>query len=372
MVYRTYKSIGKKVSLLGFGAMRLPMLPDGKVNRLKSTRLLRAAYRAGVNYFDSAYVYHRGESEVVLAHAVKPFRDKVIVSSKNYVLEDETQQDWMKRFDVMIERLQGHMDILNMHTISWKVFQKKIRPKRKGVLGPARKAQAQGLFDHLAFSSHDTPENIIKLIDTGEFVGVTLQYNMLDRVNEPVIEHAHKKGVAVILMGPVGGGRLAAPSKKLQQAVPGGVKSTPELALRFVFSNPHVTCALSGMNEMRQLRENVAVASMKKPFSAAEKRKVRAALRQLEKLSQLYCTGCGYCMPCPHGVNIPRCFELMNMYRVWGLEEVARTQYALLTDAKRRGLHAGYCKKCGKCMPKCPQKIDIIHQLEETHAALGG
>jgi len=368
--YRDYKSIGVKISQLGFGCMRLPCDQDRNVRELKAVRLLRKAYREGVNYYDSAYGYHGGQSEVVLGKAVKPFRDEVIISTKNPVRGDDTQDTWRARLDTILERLQTPPDILNFHYLGWTTFRDKVKPKRKGVLAVARKAQAEGLFKHLAFSCHDTPKNMIRILETGEFVGITLQYNLLDRVNEPVMEYARKKGFGIVVMGPVGGGRLAVPSDRLQRLVPGGVKSTPEIAMRFVLANRNVTCAISGMNEMAQLRENLATASMDKPLTAAEKRKVKAALGQIEKLAQLYCTGCGYCMPCPNKVNIPRVFELMNLYRVWGLKELARRQYAAMTNPDRGGLNAEACVECGRCEPLCPQKIPIMEQLKETHQAL--
>jgi len=372
MIYRRYKGIGTNVSQLGFGCMRYPHNEDGTINKLKTVRLLREAYRKGVNYYDTAYVYNGGKSEEILGHAVKPFRDDVIISTKNPVRMDDTRKTWRERLDQSVERLGGPPDILNFHFLSWDVFRKKCAPKRKGMLAEARKAQEEGLFGHLAISSHDDTKGMIKLLDTDEFVGITLQYNLLDRVNEPVIDHAYKKGIAVVVMGPVGGGRLAAPSDKLRRLIRRRVRSTPEIALRFVLANRHVTCAISGMNERKQLTENLRTANMKKPLSATEKRKVSAALDEIRELSNLYCTGCGYCMPCPHGVNIPRNFSLMNMYRVWGLKDYARARYARLVNKDRGGLQAGKCKKCGRCVPLCPQHIDIIAQLQETHAALGG
>ena len=371
MASRDYKSIGKKVFPLGFGCMRLPRNEDGTVNRLKTTRLIREACRNGVNYFDTAYGYHGGQSEVALGIAVKPFRDKVVISTKNPIREDDTQETWLARVEETCERLGGPPDILNYHCLNWQRWTKQVKPKRKGLLAAARKGQERGLFKHLAFSCHDTPENMIKLLDTGEFVGITLQYNLLDRRQEGVIEHADKKGLGAIVMGPVGGGRLAVPSDVLQSLIPGKVESTPEIAMRFVLANPHVTCAISGMNERAQLMENLKVARMKKPLDAAAKRKVKAALKQIEKFSDLYCTGCGYCMPCPHHVNIAQNFTLMNLHRMWGLTQVAKQRYARLKNPERGGLNAAHCKKCGKCMPKCPQNIDIIKQLEEVDGALG-
>ena len=126
------------------------------------------------------------------------------------------------------------------------------------------------------------------------------------------------------------------------------------------------------MSDRKQLMENLRVANLRTPLTASAKRQVQRALQEIKKLSELYCTACGYCMPCPHGVNIPANFNLMNLHRVWGLTEIARQRYAKMTNRERGGLNASYCKQCGACMPKCPQDIDIIKQLEETDAALGG
>lgn len=372
MRYREYKGINRKVSALGYGCMRYPKNENGSVNELRTTRLLREAFRNGVNYYDTAYGYHDGESERVLGHAVKPFRDKVIISTKNWVRAEDTRDTWRERLDEQIERIGSPPDILNFHGLNWEKYSKFVKPKRKGLMGAARQAQKEGLFKHVAFSSHDTPDGMKKLIDTGEFVGITVQYNLLDRRNEEVIEHADRNGMGVVVMGPVGGGRLAAPSGRLQKLIRGGTDSTPEIALRFVFANPHVSCAISGMSDRKQLMENLRVANLRTPLTASAKRQVQRALQEIKKLSELYCTACGYCMPCPHGVNIPANFNLMNLHRVWGLTDIARQRYAKMTNRERGGLNASYCKQCGACMPKCPQDIDIIRQLEETDAALGG
>lgn len=371
MQYRAYPGVGR-VSQLGFGCMRFTMDKNNVVHRQKAIRLVRAAYRAGITYFDSAYGYREGQSDVILGEAVRPFRDDVTISTKIMIHPDTTPKSWREMLDTQLKRFHGPVDIMNAHNLRWEVFQKRFT-QRRGFLAAMRKAQAEGLFKHLAVSSHDTPENIIRLLDTGEFVGVTLQYNLLDRRNEPVIEHARKKGLGVIVMGPVAGGRLAAPSKRLLGVLGRKVKSTPELALRFVLSNTNVTAAISGMTNLKVLRENVAIASRKQAFSADERRRVRQALKEIQKLSRLYCTACGYCMPCPHGVNIPRNFELMNLHRIWEIKEFAQNQYAAMTrPGAARGLNAGFCKACGACMPKCPQNIRIVGQLREVAAALGG
>ena len=206
-----------------------------------------------------------------------------------------------------------------------------------------------------------------------------VQYNFLDRHNEPAIAHAAQNGMGVVVMGPVAGGRLATPTGVIVDDEGVLEVKTPELALRFVWNNPDVTVALSGMNELAQIEENVAAANRAAGMSAEELAQVEQLVRQNEKLAELYCTGCGYCMPCPNGVNIPENFRYMNWLRVWGLEEEAKEGLLALNEegtwgpwaGRIEGLKAEACVQCGECEPKCPQNIPIIAQLEEVAEALG-
>jgi uncharacterized protein len=224
---------------------------------------------------------------------------------------------------------------------------------------------------HISFSFHDKPENMIKIIDTGFFETVLCQYNMLDRSNEQAINYAHEKGLGVIVMGPVGGGRLGAPSEVIKKLIPGGAKSNAELALRFVTANPNITCALSGMGSMSMVEENVQTASNGLQLSDTEIIAVNAEMEQNKKLSELYCTGCNYCMPCPQDINIPLNFQLMNYKRVYDLTEYAREEYKKIgTVDWMKGKRADECIECGLCEEKCPQKIMIRKQLKETAEAL--
>jgi hypothetical protein len=314
--------------------------------------------------------------------AVKGFdREKITITTKVPAgEEDKAKADsWKERLDLSLKRLDTHIDFILFHGLRWDAFEKWVS-QPGWALDVARKAQAEGLVKHIGFSSHDTADNVIRLIDTGEFEALLLQYNYLDRHNEPAIARAAQQGMGVSIMGPVAGGRLS---------VQGGVAldtegvlemKTPELALRFVWDNPGVNVALSGMNSLQQIEENVASANRMDALSGGDKERIRQLFEQNQKLADLYCTGCNYCMPCPNGVQIPENFRYMNWYRVWGMEEAAKKAYAALSEKGVwtpyggfiQGKQAEECIECGECEPKCPQNIPIIEQLKEVARTLGG
>ena len=180
--------------------------------------------------------------------------------------------------------------------------------------------------------------------------------------------------MGVIIMGPVGGGRLAFPSPTLTRIVP-GARTTAEVALRFVLSNPHISLAMSGMNTLKMVRENARVASLAEPLRPALRERVLKHLDRLHRRRDLICTGCGYCMPCPHGVDIPANFALLAYAEVFGLEELAVKRYRTLgrrtdREGRRTPAWAAACRQCGVCEPKCPQKIPIRRRLKRVHATL--
>ncbi|MCG8643235.1 MAG: 4Fe-4S dicluster domain-containing protein, partial [Desulfobacterales bacterium] len=196
-----------------------------------------------------------------------------------------------------------------------------------------------------------------------------VQYNLLDRTNEAAIKYAYEKGIGVVIMGPVGGGRLGYPSE-ISDLLKNKV-STPELALRFVFSNPYITCAISGMDSIQMVEENVKTASRDVLLTEDEKVQLIQAMEEKKKLADLYCTGCNYCLPCPQKVDIPRNFTLMNYYRVYDLKDYAKQTYKQLgTGFYKDKLAAAHCVECGACESKCPQNLPIIKQLKETHEIL--
>ena len=374
MQYRTLGETGVSISTLGFGAMRFPQIEcNGKqiFDTDESIKIMRRAYELGVNYIDTAPYYCNGESEVIVGKAIKGIRDKVYLSTKNPI-EDASGEHFMERLEKSLKKLDtDYIDFYHMWGINWEQFVEKINVKN-GPLEFAQRAKEQGIIKHISISFHDKPENMLKLIDTGYFETVLCQYNMLDRSNEAAIAHAHENGLGVVVMGPVGGGRLGEPSPVIQKLIPGGSKSSAELALRFVISNPNVTCALSGMGSLEMVEQNAQTASNVAELTAKEIEGINLAMEQNKKLADLYCTGCNYCMPCPQDINIPLNFQLMNYHKVYGLTEHAKNSYQQIGKVDwMKGKQASECIDCGICEEKCPQKLSIREQLKETAKTLG-
>jgi len=368
--YRTLGRTGYRVSRLGFGAMRLPMTGKGKEKRVdldKAVPMIHRAFKGGVNYIDTAVMYCNHDGQRAVGEAIKGWREKVIVSTKNhYYGKDEKQ--WWQNLQDSLERLGVEsIDIYNHHGIRWQTYVDLVEPvMSKWML----KAKDQGLIKHICCSFHDSNEALMKIVDTGYVEAITLQYNLLDRSLEEGIAYAHEKGIGVVVMGPVGGGRLGADSEVLARMVP-GIERVPELALKFVFSNPNVTMAISGMSTMEQVQENLATANDETGLSEADLAAIDEHLERLKEMAKLYCTGCKYCMPCPQGVNIPAIFSIYNAGRVYGLWEHARKRYEqLIRNAPKQGQPADACNECGACEEKCPQDIPIRKQLKEAHEAL--
>jgi len=373
MRYRPFGNTGATVSALGFGAMRLPMTPDGEhVDEERAIPVIQRALESGINYLDTAPHYCKGESEIVLGKAIKGWRDRVYISTKN-PLDNPDSGEFRRWLETSLRKLDvEYIDFYHMWGMN-KVKYETIVATPGGRLEQARKAKEEGLIRHISFSFHDTPEVLERFIDTGYFESMTVQYNLLDRANEAAIARAAARGMGVVIMGPVGGGRLAETSPEIRQLLPQGVSGSPELALRFVLSHPGVHVALSGMSTIQMVEENAATASREEPLSANERAAIARAMDQMAALAELYCTGCGYCMPCPNDVNIPENFKYMNYYRVYGLAEYARQAYAQLgrPGSWIKGLKAEACVRCGECEPKCPQHIPIMKQLEEVAETLG-
>lgn len=368
MHYRPLGRTGLTVSQLGFGAMRLPMKGEGeaaRVDRDLAIPMMHCAFEGGVNYVDTAVMYCKHDSERAVGEGLRGWRDRIIVSTKNHYYGTE-EKEWWGNLENSLARLQtDHIDIYNHHGINWKSYTEQVAPR---VGKWMRKAKDQGLIRHICTSFHDVPSALLKLVDAGYVEVITLQYNLLDRRLEDGIAYAHEKGLGVVVMGPVGGGRLGVRSDVFDGMLP-QVKQVPELALRFVLSNPHVSLALSGMSALSQVEENLVVASDAVSLTEVDRTAIREHLARLERMAGLYCTGCGYCLPCESGVDIPGVFERYNVGRVYGLWKDSRKAYRWLQKGKKSG---EVCTECGLCLDKCPQRLPIPELLKEAHAALSG
>ncbi|WMJ22265.1 aldo/keto reductase [Paludicola sp. MB14-C6] len=375
MIYRKFGNTGENISALGFGCMRLPEIEENGVWTVdydKSTEMLRHAYDLGVNYFDTAYYYCHENSEIAVGKALKPIRDKVLISTKCPLENVKVKEDYRKMLEKSLAKLDtDYIDFYHFWAINRKVFDEKIMGL--GLIEEALKLKAEGKIRHISFSFHDDPIHIKHIIDTApELETMLVQYNLIDRSNEEMIAYAASKGLGVLAMGPVGGGRLAAPTELYKKLTGKESIATYELAFRFVLGNPNISCALSGMENIEMVDKNVAVASLEEPMSEKKWSELTTAIENVKKFSELYCTGCGYCQPCPKGIEIPKLFGAYTYHNVYGLNELAKkefTAYCEGTDDKKGAL-SSECINCGYCERKCPQKLKIRDLLKKVESAL--
>ena len=374
MQYRKFGNTGVNISALGFGCMRLPEVQkeDGtwEVEQEKVNEMLLRAYEKGVNYFDTALYYCHENSEIALGKAVKPFRDKVYVSTKCPLELVKKTEDFEAVLDRSLKKLDmEYVDFYHFWGINQKKFDEIIVPL--GLLEEAQRLKKIGKIRHISFSFHDTPEALKHIIDNGHGLeSVLLQYNLLDRTHEKMITYAAEKGLGVVVMGPVGGGRLAAPTD-LSQRLGSGNLNTYELALRFVLGHPDVCCALSGMQNLTMVEQNTEVGALEVPMTEEQWKQASKTMENLKKFSELYCTGCGYCQPCPQGIEIPRIFQAYTYHNVYGLRETAKNAYnRYVNDEKKPGATSRDCIDCGFCESKCPQNLKIRDLLKKVEPIL--
>lgn len=374
MKYRKFGNTGVDISALGFGCMRLPMIDTDNgqiVNEENSIKILRNAIDQGVNYIDTAYGYCGGKSEETVGKAIKDgYRDKVHVSTKMPTFNVKQKSDYRRFLEEQLKRLDiDTIDFYHFHALNNNLWEDVVL--KFDLLDDAIKAKEEGLIKHISFSFHDQPDVMKKIIDSGVFESVLCQYNLLDRANGDAIQYANDKGLGVVIMGPVAGGRLVAPSNVFKEMFGREASNTPELALRFVLGNPNVSCALSGMSDEKMVQENIRTASDSSPLSAKENERIAKALDEIKGLADLYCTGCEYCLPCPQNINIPKLFNIMNYHKVYGMRDYADGLYKDVGKNDKAGARPVECIECGLCEDKCPQNIKIREQLKEIVSVFG-
>lgn len=375
MKYRKFGNTGKEISTLGFGCMRLPEYQEKEkwyIDQDKASEMLRYAYENGVNYFDTAPYYCNSNSEEAVGRGVKAFRDKVMLSTKIPMDSVKKPGDYRKILEKSLKKMDTeYIDCYHFWGINKGVFDEKILGM--DVLAEANKVKEEGLIRHISFSFHDDAANIRYIIDKSIEYGIPMesmlvQYNLLDRSNEEMLTYAVSKGVGTVAMGPVGGGRLSAPTDLYTRATGKPSIATYELAFRFVLGNPSLCCALAGMENLDMVQKNVKITSESSGFTKEEWQQFSEAVEQLNKFSELYCTGCRYCQPCPVEINIPEIFRMYTYHNVYGLTDAAKKQY--VEYIKKDGKTSDSCEDCGFCEKKCPQHLKIREELARVGSIL--
>ncbi|MFI5380812.1 MAG: aldo/keto reductase [Tepidisphaerales bacterium] len=373
MQYRTLGRTSVQVSSLGFGAMSLPT--DGQESHIDESAaiaMMRYAFDHGVNYVDTAYVYHGGKSEVVVGKALGGYRDKVRIASKLPIWSVNSLDDCERFLTEQLQRLAtGHIDFYLLHCIQKKNWEKM---RSLGVLDWAEKARAAGRIGHIGFSFHDTLDVFKEVVDAYDWSFCQVQYNY---VNESVqagtegVQYAAGKGLGVIVMEPLFGGTLAnppAPVRKVWDSAEPPCDPV-DTALQWLWNKPEVSLVLSGMSTLQQVQQNVASAARSGVGSMSPQQLdlVARAQKEYERLSPIPCTHCGYCMPCPHGVDIPVNFELYNNATVFQGNSVGlcRNLYLSLPEGQR----AAACIDCAICEERCPQHIVVSEMMPKVAAA---
>jgi predicted aldo/keto reductase-like oxidoreductase len=375
MKYRKLGKLDWNVSVLGFGAMRLPLADKEtqQVDEPEATKMVRYAIDRGVNYVDTAYPYHQGKGEGILGRALKEgYREKVKVTTKMPVWLIEKAEDFDRYIDEQLERLQ--MEKLDFYFLHGLTGERWAKVRDLGVLRWAEKAMAAGRFDCLGFSFHDNFEAFKQIVDAYDnWTSAQVQYNYMDVDNQAGrrgVEYAAGKGLAVIVMEPIRGGQLANPRGPVAEVWEHAARkrSPAAWALSWVWNQPEISAVLSGMSTMDQVVENVALAGKARPgmLNAEDLKLIDRAREAYKGLAPIPCTGCKYCMPCDTGVEIPRIFEMYNEAMIYEDPREARWMYGRLKEEQR----ANACIQCGECAEACPQKIDIPAWLEKVHPFL--
>lgn len=326
---------------------------------------------------DTAWTYHGGESEVVLGLALKDgFREKVTLVTKCPVGHSEftKAEDFDRYLDEQLERLDlDFVDIYLLHALNKKSYEEKVL--KFNLVERAMQAKKEGKIKHLGFSFHDKPEVLKEIIDSGHFELMLVQYNIVDQVNHEMINNAGEKGLAVAIMGTVGGGRLAGTSlpEEMKEWLTLGRENFVDLAFKFVLGNPNVSVALSGMGSDEMLDDNLHLTSRDgyDKISEIEKQSIDGIAKRFKELCDNICTQCKYCEPCPNEVNISFIFSALQRYQIYGDREKAEYYYNVIGKMPWvQGENASACEECGECLEKCPQGIEIIEQLKKAHEIL--
>ncbi len=378
MIYRKIVESGPEVSLLGYGCMRFPK-NGNTIDKSLTFSQMKYAFDEGVNYFDTAYLYHGGKSEVILGEFIKKFniRDKLYIADKLPTFLINKAEQFEKFFQTQLERLDtDYIDFYLMHMLTCVADWEKL--KSLGIIEFINEKKKSGKIRHIGFSYHGRPEDFIKILEDYPWEFCQIQFNYIDenyQAGKAGLIRARELGIGIVIMEPLRGGALANQSpdkvKELFDTYP-EKRSSAYWALRFVMNHEGVSTVLSGMNVNEHIKENINVASItsENSMNQDELNVIEGAKAVYSELMKVQCTGCNYCMPCPFGVDIPLVFADYNS-KYFFKGGITRFHYL--------GRHVGLlgeksgvnlCTNCGKCTKHCPQNIDIPSKLKEAHKNL--
>lgn len=380
MNYRTNSKNGDQLSILGYGCMRFPT-KGNSIDEKEAEKLIVSAIEKGINYFDTAYIYHFGKSEGFLGKVLaKGYRDQVKIATKLPPYLVRAAGDMDKIFNIQLERLQtNRIDYYLIHMLSdletWE------RLKALGIEAWIADKKKSGQIINIGFSYHGGKNEFIRILDNYPWEFCQIQYNFLDENNQAGksgMQYAASKGIPVIVMEPLRGGKIVSHLPKEVHEIWAGEKNTPrtpvDWALRWIWNHEEATLLLSGMGTQDQIAENVKTASESRANALTEQElglfeRVKEILKSKTKVD---CTACGYCLPCPAGVDIPTCFSQYNEKYLMG-KSGSKTKYMQNTGAfSAKPSYASLCVECGKCEKHCPQNIEIIKNLKNVKREMEG
>jgi predicted aldo/keto reductase-like oxidoreductase len=377
MIYRKFAKTNVQLSQLGFGAMRFPVTQQydpTTIDESEAKKMLHYAIDNGVNYLDTAYPYHRQTSEIFVGKALTGgYRNKVYLGTKMPVWLVKSKEDSFKYFNEQLKRLQTDtIDMYLLHSLGkngWKTV------NDYGMLEFLDKLRATGKIRFAGFSYHDELPLFREIVDAYPWTFCLIHLNYVDDHYQAGIEgmeYAYEKGLAVIIMEPLRGGKLAnnVPEEILKLIEQTGRSQSPaQFSLRWVLNRPEVSCVLSGMSSLEQVQENIRFASEEhvNTLSPKELQLYQAAKEFYQSKIKVNCTQCGYCMPCPQKIPISFILELYNDACMYDAVRGSRRMYRVFVNPEYRG---NQCTECGECEEKCPQKIPISVTLKKAHQLL--
>jgi predicted aldo/keto reductase-like oxidoreductase len=367
------KKLGVEISQLGFGAMRLPTLENGKIDREQAAKMITRAYEAGVNFFDTAQPYHGGESQTFLGETLKQYpRDSYLFATKLPTWAVDSREAAEKHFNEQLANCQvDFFDFYMVHGLGEDRYDKL---DKCGIYEYLTEQKKEGKIKFLGFSYHGGYDCFKRLFDNYDWDFAMIQYNYVDEImleTGKFYDLMEQRGIPCLVMEPIRGKFLADPPEAARAEMDNfaGTKYSPAgWALRWCKDKPNVAVTLSGMSNLEQVEENIQTfANSPDKLSAEEKDMINRVRDAMLSIKTVPCTYCGYCMECPMGVNIPRIFEVYNQFKLFPNEFRAGVGYGKLV---RDGMGFDKCTGCGACSPSCPQKINIPESLSARHDEL--